>query len=460
MVFDLYDSSTGGNSLSGPITNDIAIMNGLFEVNLDFGPGAFSGSARYLDIMVQSGTNSTELSPRQQVLPSPYALYATVAATVTNGAIMNAQLASNSVSSANIRNNAVMTAQIASNSVTDAKIVSVSGSKVTGMVAAATNAISAANAVSAGSLLSTDTTYFGDPSNNVVVDLTIWRVHDTGNRALTFDSSDVTNGTTNAGSQMIIYPNGNGIFGNGVGVSNVIIPHGFKMFNTPGTNCFTNAAGVYQLSIEGWGGGGGGGFAHRILETMEGQTNPFSCGGGAGGYARGTISVTPTQIYQVTVGAGGQGGGSVGSPGQNGQATTFNALSGTNLFICGGGQGGEANSDSDGNPLSQFSVAAGGSADTNAQIQIPGQFGSSFLLTQPPIASSLGGGPGGVGALGSVQIYVQTIYTNAIGQQGYSEGYIPYGSGGSGTGGGLIINAGIPDFAGANGTNGCIVISW
>ncbi len=62
------------------------------------------------------------LSPRVQVLPAPYAQFAAVAATVTNGAIMNAQLAGNAVNTTNIKNGAITTTQIAANAVTNANL--------------------------------------------------------------------------------------------------------------------------------------------------------------------------------------------------------------------------------------------------------------------------------------------------------------------------------------------------
>ena len=84
MVFTLYDSSSGGNQIGSSITNSPTLANGLFTVNLDFGTGGFNGSSRWLDITVQSGSDSEKLSPRVQVLPSPYALYANSAATAAN----------------------------------------------------------------------------------------------------------------------------------------------------------------------------------------------------------------------------------------------------------------------------------------------------------------------------------------------------------------------------------------
>src|SRR5271154_2980517 len=97
MIFKLYDSSGGNNQIGSDITTSPTLANGLFTVNLDFGAGAFNGNARWLDITVTSGATTQTLSPRVQVLADPYAQFAAVAATVTNGAIMNAQLAGNAV---------------------------------------------------------------------------------------------------------------------------------------------------------------------------------------------------------------------------------------------------------------------------------------------------------------------------------------------------------------------------
>jgi len=64
------------------------------------------------------------LSPRVQILPAPYAQFAAVAATVTNGAIMNAELAGNAVNTTNIQNGAVTTLQIANGAVGSAQLAS------------------------------------------------------------------------------------------------------------------------------------------------------------------------------------------------------------------------------------------------------------------------------------------------------------------------------------------------
>jgi hypothetical protein len=108
MIFALYNAASGGNQIGSTITNNATLANGLFTVNLDFGTGAFTGNACWLGITITSGGTTQELSPRVQVLPVPYALYAANANTaasasnvasaisVTNAVILNA-LVTNSI---------------------------------------------------------------------------------------------------------------------------------------------------------------------------------------------------------------------------------------------------------------------------------------------------------------------------------------------------------------------------
>jgi uncharacterized coiled-coil protein SlyX len=102
MIFNLYDSPGGGNLIGGPITTSATLANGLFTVNLDFGAGAFNGSARYLDITIANGGATQELSPRVQVLPSPYAIFTSMANTANN---LNAGTNGNAVTFNNSGNN-------------------------------------------------------------------------------------------------------------------------------------------------------------------------------------------------------------------------------------------------------------------------------------------------------------------------------------------------------------------
>ena len=78
--FAVYDAVTNGSRVSVLVTNSaVAVSNGLFSVTLDFGPGIFAGNDAWLDLAVRAVavTNFTTLSPRQPVLPVPYAIFAT-----------------------------------------------------------------------------------------------------------------------------------------------------------------------------------------------------------------------------------------------------------------------------------------------------------------------------------------------------------------------------------------------
>src|SRR5947207_14822516 len=71
LQFSLWNLATGGATIGIPQTNSsVNISNGLFTVVLDFGPGAFTGAARWLEIGVRTNGSVgpyTTLSPRQQL---------------------------------------------------------------------------------------------------------------------------------------------------------------------------------------------------------------------------------------------------------------------------------------------------------------------------------------------------------------------------------------------------------
>jgi hypothetical protein len=76
LQFILYDAVTGGAQV-GPIvtSDDVAVANGLFTVNLDFG-NVYNGTSLFLDIAVRPGASAgtfTPLAPRQALTPTPYA---------------------------------------------------------------------------------------------------------------------------------------------------------------------------------------------------------------------------------------------------------------------------------------------------------------------------------------------------------------------------------------------------
>jgi hypothetical protein len=77
--FQLFDAASSGVMLGDTVSlNDVAVANGAFAVNLDFGPGLFDGSRRWLEINVRESGQAgyTRLAPRQEIQANPYALHA------------------------------------------------------------------------------------------------------------------------------------------------------------------------------------------------------------------------------------------------------------------------------------------------------------------------------------------------------------------------------------------------
>lgn len=79
--FRLYDAESNGTQIGSEVSKTAVIDGGLFNVSLDFGPDAFDGDARWLDIEVRpdSAPDFTLLTPRQAVSATPYALHSAVA---------------------------------------------------------------------------------------------------------------------------------------------------------------------------------------------------------------------------------------------------------------------------------------------------------------------------------------------------------------------------------------------
>ena len=109
----------------------------------------------------------------------------------------------------------------------------------------------------------------------------------------------------------------------------------FERFDQSGT--FVVPAGVTLISVELWGGGGGGGTS-TLLTSPNGNKFLDGNGGGAGGYVKFVLDVTPGESFSVKVGAGGgsdtPGGtssfGSIASAygGQPGMSNTLNGNGG------------------------------------------------------------------------------------------------------------------------------------
>lgn len=94
--FAIYDASAAGTLIARPVTNaPTPVSNGLFTVVLDFGDGVFTGPGRWLEIAVRTNSASpiafTTLGQRQDLTPSPYAIFANTASNLS-GTISSANL--------------------------------------------------------------------------------------------------------------------------------------------------------------------------------------------------------------------------------------------------------------------------------------------------------------------------------------------------------------------------------
>ena len=135
LTFALFNTNITGVPIAGPVTNNaVFVTNGLFTVLIDFGPGVFTGATNWLQIGVATnGVGSfTTLTPRQELTPTPYAIYAeNVSAAGISGTIQPASLGGTYGNTITLSN--------AGNS------FSGNGAGLTGVNAAALNGLNASN---------------------------------------------------------------------------------------------------------------------------------------------------------------------------------------------------------------------------------------------------------------------------------------------------------------------------
>lgn len=189
-------------------------------------------------------------------------------------------------------------------------------------------------------------------------------------------------------------------------------------FTANGT--FTPPAGIASVQYLVVGGGGGGG---GITNTNAGGAG----GGGGGGLRTGTASVTPGNVYNITVGAGGMGAtcGATCTAGTNGGNSVFDTITatgggrggyvGSNNGAAGGsggggrlggtggaGTGGQGNAGGNGDGTSAADAGAGGGggaggagATANANTGGAGGSGAANSISGASVTYACGGGGGG-----------------------------------------------------------------
>jgi hypothetical protein len=101
LTFGIFSVSSGGSQVGGTLTTPaVGITNGTFWVVLDFGPGIFTGPARWLELSVRTngGGAFTTLTPRQPILPVPYAITASNLSGTISGSQVTGTLPGGSLS--------------------------------------------------------------------------------------------------------------------------------------------------------------------------------------------------------------------------------------------------------------------------------------------------------------------------------------------------------------------------
>jgi hypothetical protein len=106
LAFKLYDANVAGNKLGNDVNiSEVDIIDGYFTADLDFGGGVFDGNAVWLEAGFRPGEQSDPcayvvLEPRQQITPTPYALYAALSGGVAVPLEMSGSIVSGAIISA------------------------------------------------------------------------------------------------------------------------------------------------------------------------------------------------------------------------------------------------------------------------------------------------------------------------------------------------------------------------
>jgi hypothetical protein len=113
-AFTIFGTNNGGSPITQTITNSsVSVSNGLFITTLDFG-SFLTGDPAWLEIGVRSNGNGgfTILVPRQQLTPTPYAMFADAASNVV-GVINGNQITTGTIGAAQITPGSIGVTQLA-----------------------------------------------------------------------------------------------------------------------------------------------------------------------------------------------------------------------------------------------------------------------------------------------------------------------------------------------------------
>jgi hypothetical protein len=314
--FKLFDALNGGAQQGATLTlNSVAVSNGIFTVNLDFGSN-FPGANRFLEINVKlTGDPAyTTLAPRQPVTSTPYSVRS-LAATTADGLSVTCI-----------------------NCVTSSQIQSVQGSQVTGPIPVASVPAGSGNYIqnttgqqaTSNFNISGDGTAGGTLTGNIVSATTqynigagrVLSISGSGNTFVGIGTASVNTGTNNT------FIGRNAGLGNTTGGSNVF---------------FGTSAGLSNT----------GGSSNAFLGTQAGQANTTGSSNSFVGYQTGISNTTANNNSFFGTFAG-----------------LFNSTGANNTFV--GMNAGRANTTASGNAF--FGSASGQANNAGASNAF---FGSS-----------------------------------------------------------------------------------
>ncbi len=418
-TFTLWNGLSGGSQSGPSVTNQaVGVTNGLFNVSLDFGPGLFTGPAYWLQIAVETngvGPYST-LSPRQPLLPAPYAIYsasADVATSATTAASAQG-VSAGSITSAGIASGQVVKTL---NGLADT-VTLAAGANVT--ITPSGNTLTVASTGGAGSGWSLTGNAGTTPGTDFL--------GTTDNNALEFH--------VNNSRLFRLEPNGNVVGGSSTGVDPSV-----SYATIAGGNGNTVSANSGDAPTI------GGGFQNTVSNlypTVSGgeynhaTANGTVVGGGYNNTASGGQATVAGGAANTASGIG----AFIGGGGYDGTTQAGNIAGGAAAAV-GGGLGNNAGSSYDTVPGGSYNVASGGNsfaAGHQAQALHTGAFvwadatGGAFQSTAIDQFS--------VRAEGGVRI--------VTGGAGMTLDGVPVGTGGGGGGSGWLLTGN----AGANPDNG------
>jgi hypothetical protein len=170
--FTVYPTNQNGSPVTATITNiGTFVTNSLFTTTIDFG-GVFTGGSDWLEIAVRTngGGSFTTLAPRQQLTPTPYAIFANTASNLS-GSLLASQLGGQ-IGNGNLPVNPVFSGTVTSTNFTGngAGLTNLSATNLNGILPAISGAnltsLNSAQLTSVGNVNGGFANFFVGPAGN------------------------------------------------------------------------------------------------------------------------------------------------------------------------------------------------------------------------------------------------------------------------------------------------------